>query len=725
MTEGENIQENLVEDTRKVTRVNKSVTHDKSLTKGAARDKIKTSPVKKKPDKDLKKPRESISVRRCAVVDRTKTLAKFMSEVQYFAPEYVTGSVMICERPSENDYSGKFIVQKCGVFSPKIILLPEGTKSQNIKQTKVETADPLDDTNGKKKKVAEPKSSIPLQKAKLNARLVSIHSRMKKAASTTQTWFLLAFLVNEKQGPTVRYMEYGGGFENDRMTLSTDDNNYKISPIVLAKVAKAEALEKSFLRSPNEKIKQKKPAQKELFVTVKPKSLLFSGSNDNEQHFEELPVLVNCDMNSNHPTVFSENIRSKLPPTHLPQYPPTKLNTAPSVTNRTSPSRNVVCHNTSRMSCVSLSYTQAGSSKTVNPAFPSKSLHLQPARLSEQQQEVSVSIEHCPARVAKDHSPQLVNVEHYPARVLGDHRPASTPGEHYLPSEYVERLLSELHSPAIVHCENVEHYQARVLGDHRPASMPGVHYLPSEYVENHPPSAVNVVIGQTSASARLSEEISPARVHGERYQARVSADPRPVSVPGEEHHPSRASNDRSPINVRAEQSLPSDSGDNHPPSVVTSVVTSSAMDVVISQTSPPVSASTMFNSDSEEDLKTPEKNKPQSNSKQKLAPKKLLGTKRRLITPKTATVGTKKMSQNKGGIRGNFNKKRRIVLFGSKVDHKIKKNVAAATKAQPADNLINDQESEDDDLSDYELKTIARPIRTSKFYTDMEIENML
>ena len=116
---------------------------------------------------------------------------------------------------------------------------------------------------------------------------------------------------------------------------------------------------------------------------------------------------------------------------------------------------------------------------------------------------------------------------------------------------------------------------------------------------------------------------------------------------------------------------------------------------------------------------------PKSNSKQKLAPKKLLGTKRRLITPKIATVGTKKMSQNKGGIRSNFNRKRRIVLFGSKVDHKIKKNVAAASVAQPADNLINDQESEEDDLSDDELKTIARPMRTSKFYTDMEIENML
>ena len=75
MTEGEDMNKNVVEVTRKVTRVNKGVTHDKTLTKGAARDKIKTSPVKKKMDKDLKKPRESIGVRRCAVVDRTKTLA--------------------------------------------------------------------------------------------------------------------------------------------------------------------------------------------------------------------------------------------------------------------------------------------------------------------------------------------------------------------------------------------------------------------------------------------------------------------------------------------------------------------------------------------------------------------------------------------------------------------------------------------------------------------------
>ena len=76
---------------------------------------------------------------------------------------------------------------------------------------------------------------------------------MSKAAKSTQSSFCLVFQVNEKGGPTVRYLEFGDAFENERMTLSTDENRFKISPIVLAKVVKAEALEKSFLKSPNEK----------------------------------------------------------------------------------------------------------------------------------------------------------------------------------------------------------------------------------------------------------------------------------------------------------------------------------------------------------------------------------------------------------------------------------------------------------------------------------------
>ena len=256
--------------------VKKGVIHDTNLLKEGRNDPIRTEPIKKKNDADLKVDRDHITARRSVFSERTKTLKKFQSEAQYFAPDYVQGSVLVGERPAEIGFSGKFLVQKCGIFSSKVVVLPEDTREPNIKQLTVDVADPLDDPEKKKKKVAKPKANVPLQKAKLNARLVSVYSRLKKASASTQTGFLLAFQVNENYGETIRYLEFGDFFKNERVTLSTDSDRFKIFPIILAKVVKAEAEEKSFLKSPNSKKRSREkksgPPKRELFVTVKPAS---------------------------------------------------------------------------------------------------------------------------------------------------------------------------------------------------------------------------------------------------------------------------------------------------------------------------------------------------------------------------------------------------------------------------------------------------------------------
>ena len=108
------------------------VKHDVTLLKGARREKIKTTPVKKKIDTDLKNKRDSIQVRRCVFADRNKSLGTFQSEVMYFAPDYVDGSVLVCERPAESTtgFSGKFTVQKCGTFRPEIVVYQKEQKNR-------------------------------------------------------------------------------------------------------------------------------------------------------------------------------------------------------------------------------------------------------------------------------------------------------------------------------------------------------------------------------------------------------------------------------------------------------------------------------------------------------------------------------------------------------------------------------------------------------------------
>jgi hypothetical protein len=147
----------------------------------------------------------------------------------------------------------------------------------------------------------------------------------------------------------------------------------------------------------------------------------------------------------------------------------------------------------------------------------------------------------------------------------------------------------------------------------------------------------------------------------------------------------------------------------------------------------------MFQSDSEEELKTPEKEDRKLNPKFKQAPKKsTFSAKRKLVTPKTPLVKSKmtKLTQ-KNDLKRTPNSRnipnagrRKGGLFNSSVNHKIKKatksKVETVVQNKP---FIDDEEEEDVDEEEFDegnkSMKLPKPMRTAKVFTDVEIQNMI
>ena len=764
----------------------KGVKHDFRLLKSAERDKIKTEPLKKKTDEDLKLKRDSIQVRRSVFVDRTKSLSTFQSEVQYFAPDYVSGSVLVCERPAEDGFSGKFLVQRCGTVSPKIVVLPEETKTSNIKQVEIAVADPLDPKNENKKKVAEPKSSIPLQKAKLNSRLNSIYTRMSKAAKSTQSSFCLVFQVNEKGGPTVRYLEFGDAFENERMTLSTDENRFKISPIVLAKVVKAEALEKSFLKSPNEKKKAKpKETHKDLFVTVKPRTYLFTNPETEQVHSTDVNNPNTTQYNPTSSPVTQVDYNANIPIT-LPKglsmtrlsasTPPATIVSVQATCARPSVTQNVSrltqsSHNAPKPTDISVS----GISKDVATVSEPSPIVAKKSRVVSSLLSVSQAITPVNATVSMT-AVNTTKCKVSPVNVICRRLSPVTSVAGLIPSPRTSSESSSAKTATTTVVSGVTTMSLSLPTVHAGmASVPGhttsvttateISSLGSAPADTSisrgtPPPPVSAWIQPSvTTTTRLTQEVT-------MYE-RLSAVSSPVSFTGMSGGTTAVttkSGGSSEVLRMSEQSMHTvsnfevepalseqedivDTFDHALPAVLSEnnlqgfrtedndiSAAETPQDLVC--TVPDTKSNfSIFQSDSEEELKTPEKIDLKSDSKSKLVPKKLVvSAKRKLVTPEAGSAKSKvsKISQkydnkrtprtrNSSGVNAG---RRKVVLFGTGVSHKIRKPLKS--KVETFEPFINDEEEEEElPNEDMETKKMPKPMRTSKGITDEDIEKML
>ena len=736
------------------------VKHDVTLLKGAGREKIKTTPVKKKIDTDLKNKRDSIQVRRCVFADRNKSLGTFQSEVMYFAPDYVDGSVLVCERPTEstNGFSGKFVVQKCGTFSPEIVVLPEGTKEQNIKQLTLAVADPLDPQNKKKKKVASPLSSISLQKAKLNARLISIYSRMSKAATSTQTSFLLVFQVREKDGPTVRYMEFGDGFENGRMSLSTVKNSFKISPIVLAKVLKAEAMEKSFLKSPNEKKKSKTASQsKDLFVTVKSRAQLFNNlETDSSVKFHE----DNADqLNS-----ISQHCPGASKPDAIISTSGTTLHRIVSPVIQEDLATNIPVNLPRGLSVTSLPAGTSVVTKVSVPVSVGRLSRPPPTRSSPTDTSVSVqtiavgNVSGPPPVARKSRSvavpatksgviPQVkTNMSLSKTTTPGVATMSQlTPAVNTMPANVCAGspiIAASRYSPTVTTITSVETAPAVTSK----AAVTTVSDL-SLSVSTTPAIVANsedMIVTNTNTRVRVLHavtSISDSSTTGAALEVTSMPGGLPAVTTMSEDVSNVKSASLSLSKSHTEMMLVMDPKTTVPPTVCSDTVGSPKGPVLdIAQPAPVVQPTfSMFQSDSEEELKTPEKEDRKLNPKFKQAPKKsTFSAKRKLVTPKTPLVKSKmtKLTQ-KNDLKRTPNSRnipnagrRKGGLFNSSVNHKIKKatksKVETVVQNKP---FIDDEEEEDVDEEEFDegnkSMKLPKPMRTAKVFTDVEIQNMI
>ena len=257
-----------------------AVTHEKDLVKqNRLPSKIvkNLQPQKRKNIDEYKLNPDNILSRRTNFSEKLTNLKNFQLDANSFAPDYVNGSLIVAERPSDSGFSNSFVAQKCGEFPSNIFVLPPSTKRENVKQIKVE------EETRTKRKVAKAKQGIPAQKAKLNERLLSVYQRLSKTAVSAGIGLVFAISVNEKGGQTVRYIEFGGSFENGRISLSSENGNISIQPILLPKILKAQAEQNAFLKSPKTANKNKPRAKKErqqaeLFVTISPNQQAVEGA---------------------------------------------------------------------------------------------------------------------------------------------------------------------------------------------------------------------------------------------------------------------------------------------------------------------------------------------------------------------------------------------------------------------------------------------------------------
>ena len=272
-------QELLVENVSEGTNCseNQDVKHDNNLVQqNRTPSKIirNLKPQNRKSKEEYKNDPEAIKARRQKFIEKINNMRKFQKDAKIIAPDYVNSSILVAERPSESGYSNSFVAQRSGEFPKNVVVLPPNIKHEDIKQVQAEEME-KDEQKVNGRKTAKPKATIPAQKAKLNERLVSIYGRLSKTALGAQTGLVLAISVNEASGPTVRYLEFGDAFKNMRITLSSDMDRFSIQPILLPKILKAQAEQKSFLKSPKDKKKATKKGggvtgttKKDLFVTI-------------------------------------------------------------------------------------------------------------------------------------------------------------------------------------------------------------------------------------------------------------------------------------------------------------------------------------------------------------------------------------------------------------------------------------------------------------------------
>ena len=242
------------------------LTHDPRLTKqnrepGLA---LKSS-VPKLKKKEHKTDRNSIEARRDAFRDRTEKLGFLQTGVSYSYNQYVKGSLLVAERPQKEGLSGRFLVQKSGDFPSDVVVLPEGLDpgkdltqiDLNLNQAKY---------TWEKKKFAQPKQNVGAQRAGFNWRMKTLHNRLSNASQTIGTGFFMCFLVVEKGEQALRYFNFGGALENNRVTLATGDQKFLISEILPPQILKAKAELNSFLKSPDvSSTKKRKP---DLFIRI-------------------------------------------------------------------------------------------------------------------------------------------------------------------------------------------------------------------------------------------------------------------------------------------------------------------------------------------------------------------------------------------------------------------------------------------------------------------------
>ena len=261
------------------------LTHDSELTKqnrelGAA---LKSSVPKRKKEVP-KTDRNSIEARRDTFRDRTEKLGFVQTGIAHSYNQYVKGSLLVAERPQKEGLSGRFLVQKCGDFPNDVVGLPSDVNpNKDLTQIKLDPEDPKN--NWKKKKFATPKATIALQRAGFNWRMNSIHNRLCNASQTINTGFYLCFLVDENGKETLRYFNFGGAMENNRVTMFTADNKYYISEILPLQILKAKAEMKSFLKSPEPKSRTRK-CTTELFLKIQENSENISAEDHSDDQFE-------------------------------------------------------------------------------------------------------------------------------------------------------------------------------------------------------------------------------------------------------------------------------------------------------------------------------------------------------------------------------------------------------------------------------------------------------
>ena len=256
---------------------NQDVKHDNNLVQqNRTPSKIirNLKPQNRKSKEEYKNDPEAIKARRQKFIEKINNMRKFQKDAKLIAPDYVNSSILVAERPSESGYSSSFVAQRSGEFPNNVVVLPPNIKHEDIKQVQAEEMD-KDEQKVNGRTTAKPKATVPAQKAKLNERLVSIYGRLSKTALAAQTGLVLAISVNEASGPTVRYLEFGDAFKNRRITLSSDMDRFSIQPILLPKILKAQAEQKSFLKSPKDKKKATKKGggvtgttKKDLFVKI-------------------------------------------------------------------------------------------------------------------------------------------------------------------------------------------------------------------------------------------------------------------------------------------------------------------------------------------------------------------------------------------------------------------------------------------------------------------------